>query len=204
MVAPLIAGAGRVIAAGTKAATRSSKLKNTRTSRSGGKTYRSRNEQTKRVRRNARNQLNRVLKNNLDSSETDNEGSGKSAKRVKKAIVLAVGYSSLIWFIPFYGIQVTFWFLGFVGVGLEAVPIANLLPWEVLLTLCYIITASIGVLSIFFALVRFHMAGIDYSSGNKELILWVCMAGTLVLFINIVPFAFIWVLWTMFSYKDPA
>jgi len=120
---------------------------------------------------------------------------------IRKGKAIAAGSFILWWIVPFYFIQIVFWIIGFAGLGLKALPIAGLLPWDVLFSLAYMVIALIGFSSILFALIVFIGSKVDYLSGKKEQALIVCLAGIFVIVINIIPFVPLWVLYVMFNQK---
>lgn len=100
-----------------------------------------------------------------------------------------------MWTLPFWGFQLALWFLGIAALGVEDTAIIGwFLPGTEVYMLAQWGIVVIGVPSILFALIMFIIRLVDWHSGLKPVVLFVCAAGYFAPIINIVPWAVVWAL----------
>jgi hypothetical protein len=110
---------------------------------------------------------------------------------------------NILWtMLPFYPIQLMFWFLGFAGLGSETVPIVNwILPGQELFMLSYFIIALIGLCTMFYAAFVFTLYRVKCFSGSRALVFMACLTGYLVFFLNLFPWILFWIVAVLYSKK---
>lgn len=139
------------------------------------------------------------------SSITENRSPsiGGFVDETQRKITATAAGSLILWTtMPFYIPQVLFWMLGLGGMGLEAIPIADIfVPGQELFFLGYIVASFIGACSMIYAAWIYVIRGIRCFAGIKLFIFICCLTGYLVVFLNLFPWLILWVL-TVIVIKD--
>ena len=207
MVAPLIVGASRIVAGGSKVL---------KPAMRGGRKAKSRAE----IAKSARNRAEIEVYSELIQNEEDLEKQAfyqRSKKHVQnfhtlkklnqrskfslalkgvKTIRAAVASSFIFWTaIPFWVPQIAFWLVGLAGLGFESIPFANyILPGQTLFTFSYLIILFIGITTMIYALCIYAIRKINFFSGMKGLVFAICIALYCAPFLNFAPWFIGW-LW---------
>lgn len=219
MVAPLIVGASRVIAGGSRATTARAGKRSAgkaQTQRQGdGLTVRKRDHQKVRndrtnARKEAYDQLRkdgyigrkndrytekgRALLNSSSEKKEVPEGVVKKIETATKIARAGTAAGTIFWTaIGFYVPQLGFWLLGIAGLGLEITPVINyVIPGNTLFVASYVVITLIGVSTMAYAALVFTIRGVPCFGGWKGLIFAGCLTAYLVLFINFFPWFIIW------------
>ncbi len=194
MVAPLIAGAARVV--GSKVAQKSGQKIAVRGTR---------NQNSARIKnltsRGAQNETG-SLKNVSSSIEAQeliaqipSQGDSKTGLFIRR---LQAGSASLTIFwtaIGFWIPQIVFWMIGIFGLGTTSLPILDyVFPGEVVYVASYVVIAFIGLCTMAYAAFFYFARHINAFGGYKGIIFILCITGYLTLFINFFPWFIIWIL----------
>lgn len=124
----------------------------------------------------------------LNEARSFNNSLGDAVSGVRK-IRAVVATTFLSWTVlPFYVPQIMMWLLGLSGLGLEGLPVANILfPGTELFMFTYVVIGIIGICSMAYAAWIYTIRLVPCISGNLTLVFILCLTMYLVPFLNLFP-----------------
>jgi hypothetical protein len=133
-----------------------------------------------------------TLEANIKSEHSAISTAIKNYKRFKAAQASTVIFWTAI---PFWVPQITFWMIGLVGLGGEAIPIANyLIPGETIFTVMHFLVMTIGIVTMMYAFMIYSSRMINSFSGFKGLLFCFCVAFYCAPLLNAFPWFVVWLI----------